>query len=66
MIARDDLHAILDLIPEDRLEAAREALASADGGEHRGLTKATVDHRVIAIAGSHALTWGYGNRTVVV
>jgi hypothetical protein len=28
MIARDDLHTILDSIPEDRLEAAREALAA--------------------------------------
>jgi hypothetical protein len=28
MIARDDLHTILDSIPEDRLDAAREALAA--------------------------------------
>jgi hypothetical protein len=28
MIARDELHTILDSIPEDRLDAAREALAA--------------------------------------
>jgi hypothetical protein len=28
MIARDDLHTLLDSIPEDRLAAAREALAA--------------------------------------
>jgi hypothetical protein len=28
MIARDDLHAMLDAIPEERLAAAREALAA--------------------------------------
>jgi hypothetical protein len=28
MIARDELHAMLDAIPEDRLAAAREALAA--------------------------------------
>lgn len=28
MIARDDLHTVLDSIPEDRLAAAREALAA--------------------------------------
>jgi hypothetical protein len=28
MIARDELHTILDSIPEDRLEAARQALAA--------------------------------------
>jgi hypothetical protein len=28
MIARDELHTILDSIPEDRLSAAREALAA--------------------------------------
>jgi len=28
MIARDELHTILDSIPEDRLAAAREALAA--------------------------------------
>ena len=28
MIAREELHTILDSIPEDRLEAAREALAA--------------------------------------
>ncbi len=28
MIARDELHAILDAVPEDRLSAAREALAA--------------------------------------
>jgi hypothetical protein len=28
MIARDDLHTMLDSIPEERLAAAREALAS--------------------------------------
>ena len=28
MIARDELHTLLDAIPEDRLAAAREALAA--------------------------------------
>ena len=28
MIARDELHTILDSIPEDRLDAARDALAA--------------------------------------
>jgi predicted transcriptional regulator len=28
MIVRDDLHTLLDAIPEDRLDAAREALAA--------------------------------------
>jgi hypothetical protein len=43
MIARDDLHAMLDAIPEDRLEAAREALAALADRVQLALTNAPED-----------------------
>ena len=43
MIARDELHTILDAIPDERLEAAREALVQLADPVLRALVNAPVD-----------------------